>query len=148
MTSLSDSGPSLRLDPLRTIRPARGTCRVVIEINGVEYVARPIAGVNLEARRLIRLRKADGRVYYVSEHDHGAECDCPDFIFHRDGIDPTGCKHIKALAACGLLSHPPAVAETCLSPTLQRWARTARETIELERDEIRFGPAVGSPKPR
>jgi hypothetical protein len=30
-------------------------------------------------------------------------CDCPDFIFHRDGVDPDGCKHIKALVAYGLL---------------------------------------------
>ncbi len=30
-------------------------------------------------------------------------CDCPDYIFRRDGLDPSGCKHIKALVGSGLI---------------------------------------------
>jgi hypothetical protein len=118
----------------RVVRPARGTCRVSLEINGVEYAARPIVFEGVHARRLIRLRKADGAVYYVSEHDFGVECDCPDFIFHREGIDPGGCKHIKALAACGMIHNPLAgAAEQPARPRL-------REARELLHDEIPFGP--------
>jgi hypothetical protein len=29
-------------------------------------------------------------------------CDCPDFAFHRDGIDADGCKHNEAMVAVGL----------------------------------------------
>lgn len=88
----------------RTIKPAHGTARLTLHINGTAYAVRPLAvepaaGVD----RLIRVRKADGTAYHVSRHGHGAECDCPDFVFSRDGIDPAGCKHVKALAAVGLI---------------------------------------------
>jgi hypothetical protein len=111
---------------------------MTVQINGVEYVARPLSGMGIEARRLIRLRKDDGAVYYVSEHEHGAECDCPDYIFHRDGLDPTGCKHIKALVACGLLANR--FEELMPLPTPRAWTNTTREAMEQERDEIPFGP--------
>jgi hypothetical protein len=51
--------------------------------------------------------EADGTIYLLARRPHGAECDCPDFVFHRDGLDPAGCKHIKALAACGVLDTAP-----------------------------------------
>ena len=50
-----------------------------------------------------RLSKPDGTAYDVARTNHGLTCDCPDFIFHRDGLDPDGCKHIKAMVAYGLL---------------------------------------------
>jgi hypothetical protein len=141
MTTALEASMGRDFGRLRRVRPARGTCRVIVEINGVGYVARPIPADGLEARRLIRLRKPDGAVYYVSEHAFGAQCDCPDFIFHRDGIDPTGCKHIKALAACGLLDAP----EADEGPTEDRpWMREVRARIDLERDELAFGPASGA----
>jgi len=55
------------------------------------------------ADRAFRLRKADGTLYDVAVTPYGPECDCPDFIFRRDGLDPDGCKHIQALTACGLI---------------------------------------------
>jgi hypothetical protein len=51
-----------------------------------------------------RLKKADGTIYDLAETCHGLTCDCPDFTFHRDGLDEGGCKHIKAMVAVGLLS--------------------------------------------
>ena len=53
------------------------------------------------ALRAFRLRKEDGTVYHIAVTEHGPTCDCPDWTFHRDGIDPAGCKHIKALNAVG-----------------------------------------------
>lgn len=129
------TGPSLspREVPRRRVRPARGTCRVVVAINGVEYVARPLPSRHA-AQRVFRLRKADGSSYHVSQHAYGLECDCPDFIFHRDGLDPTGCKHIKALAACGMIVSPEMPGE---------WldeGPTPATRAELESDELTFGP--------
>lgn len=55
-----------------------------------------------------RLSKDDGRQYDVTESDFGPTCDCPDFIFRREGIDPKGCKHVRALRLYGLVSPEPA----------------------------------------
>jgi hypothetical protein len=82
-------------------RPTHGTCRLTLSINGSCYGVKPNRGADV---RSFRLRKSDGRVYDVARTEDGPTCDCPDFIFHREGIDPDGCKHIKAMAACGLLS--------------------------------------------
>lgn len=85
-------------------RPTHGTCRLNLTINGTFYVVKPNASREFGAVKAFRLRKADGTVYDVSQDVHGLACDCPDFTFHRDGLDPAGCKHIKAMIACGLLS--------------------------------------------
>src|SRR4051794_11046188 len=87
----------------RTARPARGTCRLTLTINGASYAVRPVPCDPTAARRCWSLRKGDGTVYHASQHDHGPECDCPDFVFRRDGRDPAGCKHLKALAALAML---------------------------------------------
>jgi hypothetical protein len=55
------------------------------------------------AERAFRLNKADGTLYDVAQTRYGAQCDCPDFIFRRDGLDPSGCKHVKALVGQGLI---------------------------------------------
>ena len=55
------------------------------------------------ADRAFRLRKPDGTLYDVAQTPYGPECDCPDFVFRRDGLDPDGCKHVQALVACGLI---------------------------------------------
>lgn len=87
----------------RTIRPAHGVARLTLTINGTSYSVRPTAPDPSAASRAFRLRKADGECYDVAMTAHGPECSCPDWIFSRDGIDPNGCKHIRAAAACGLL---------------------------------------------
>jgi hypothetical protein len=88
----------------RPARPARGVCRLMLVINGKPYNLRRIPCDPSAALRADRLRKPDGAVYHVALTGHGATCDCPDFTFHREGLDPGGCKHIKALAAVGLMT--------------------------------------------
>ena len=82
-------------------RPTHGVCRLTLTINGTAYGVRPNRGADVRA---FEIRKSDGTAYDVAQTEHGPTCDCPDFIFHRDGIDPDGCKHIKAMVACGLMS--------------------------------------------
>src|SRR5690349_3436173 len=85
------------------IRPAHGVCRLTLTLNGARYAVRPVRCDREAALRCYSLRKADGTQYNVAQTIHGAECDCPDFAFHRDGVDPNGCKHIRALAVLGML---------------------------------------------
>jgi hypothetical protein len=80
--------------------------RLTLFINGTAYNVRPISIAASVATRLYRLRKADGTAYNVAMTLDGPICDCPDFTFHRDGIDPDGCKHIKAMIAVRLLDSP------------------------------------------
>ena len=53
--------------------------------------------------RAFRLTRK-GDIYDVAQTVHGPVCDCPDFIFRRDGLDPRGCLHIRAMRAVGILS--------------------------------------------
>jgi hypothetical protein len=87
----------------RPVRPAHGLCRLTIHINGTAYNVRPIAVDPTAADRAFRLRKADGVAYDVAATEHGPTCTCPDYVWARDGLDPAGCKHIRALTVVGLL---------------------------------------------
>jgi hypothetical protein len=119
---------------------------MTVLINGVEYAARPLPAPEHAAQRLFRLRKPDGATYHVSQHAYGVECDCPDFVFHRDGLDPTGCKHIKALAACGMIAPPEPTADLLAPDTFNPPAPTL---ADLESDDLPFGPRLpDEPKPR
>jgi hypothetical protein len=91
--------------PRRTIRPARAVCRLTIAINGKDYLVNPNLTDGSAALKAYRLTKTDGTAYDAALTVHGLTCDCPDFIFRRDGIDPEGCKHIKAMVAFGLLDN-------------------------------------------
>ena len=44
-----------------------------------------------------------GITYDVAASCYGPTCECGDWVWRRDGLDPTGCKHIAALRAVGLL---------------------------------------------
>jgi hypothetical protein len=80
-----------------------GRCRLFLRIAGTIYglsrLDRPRAAV-LEGWRLT---KRDGTTYDVGRTEDGIECSCPDFIIRRDGIEPEGCKHVRALVAVGLI---------------------------------------------
>lgn len=99
--------PTATTAPVKSRKPARpvhGVARLELVINTQGYVVRflptdPASGVS----KLIYLRKLDGDGYHVHRDGHGCGCTCPDFTFSRDGIDPSGCKHVKALVAVGLL---------------------------------------------
>src|SRR5215213_7240330 len=91
----------------RTRKPARsahGTCGLTLTINGTAYRMRPLGSdTAFGTIRAFRLTKQDGITYDVAQTIEGNTCDCPDHVFHRDGLDPAGCKHLKALRACGVL---------------------------------------------
>jgi hypothetical protein len=89
----------------RPVRPAHGVARLTLHINSVAYAVRPLWCDGVHASRLFRLRKAGTPArYVVAETPDGPVCDCPDFTFHHEGIDPDGCKHIKAMVAVGLIA--------------------------------------------
>lgn len=77
---------------------------LLLTIDETLYAVRPLPSEPATAERAFRLVKLDGVSYHVAETASGAHCDCPDFIFRREGIDPLGCKHIRALVAQGLIS--------------------------------------------
>jgi hypothetical protein len=86
-------------------KPAHGIARLTLTINGTVYSLHPLWCDGVHATRLFRLHKSGTATrYVVAQAPDGLVCDCPDFTFHRDGIDPDGCKHIKAMVAVGLLS--------------------------------------------
>jgi hypothetical protein len=88
----------------KPVEPAHGMARLMLVINGTSYVLRRVPTDPSAALRAWRLKKNDGTHYNVAVTEHGPVCDCPDFVFHRDGLDPAGCKHVKALAAVGLMA--------------------------------------------
>src|SRR4051812_10686288 len=86
-------------------------CGLVLRVNGTRYTVRPVPAEDPAVRRAWRLRKLGdskpvGAVYDVAETTEGNTCDCGDYQFRRDGIDPRGCKHLQALARLGLISTP------------------------------------------
>jgi hypothetical protein len=81
--------------------------RLFLRIHQTFYEVQALACDPIAAEKAFRLNKSDGTLYDVARTRHGLQCDCPDFIFRRDGIDPTGCKHVKALVAEGLIDGGP-----------------------------------------
>jgi hypothetical protein len=82
--------------------PVSGRCSLTLKINGVPYRVRKL-DPEFGRHRAFRLTKRDGDFHDVIDGLYGAECTCGDFVFRRDGLDPTGCKHVKACRACGLI---------------------------------------------
>ena len=77
--------------------------RLFLTIDRTVYDVRALSCDSDVARRAFRLGKSDGTLYDVAQTRLGPQCDCPDFIFRREGIDPNGCKHVKALVAQGMI---------------------------------------------
>lgn len=92
----------------QTRRPrSRGkpsSSQLFLTIDANVYLVHPLRCDPTTAERAFRLRKMEGTLYDVAQTRLGPTCDCPDFIFRRSGIDPSGCKHVKALVAQGLIS--------------------------------------------
>lgn len=108
MTSLHARYPRLHDElavPTRKLPcPSLGIARLSLFINGTAYHVVPLPADKLTTIKAFRLRKFDGTEYDIVQQPRGITCDCPDFTFNREGVDPQGCKHIKALVACGLLN--------------------------------------------
>jgi hypothetical protein len=86
---------------MRACEPGRCAVRSADRARSADL--EPVLADSSAAIKAFRLRKEDGNVYDVALTTHGLQCDCPDFLFHRDGLDAAGCKQIKSLVACGLL---------------------------------------------
>ncbi|MFO0891024.1 MAG: hypothetical protein U0790_18005 [Isosphaeraceae bacterium] len=110
--------------------------RLSLFINGTAYDVRPIDADGSAAIRAFRIRKFDGTEYDVAQTIDGPICDCPDFTFHREGIDPEGCKHVRALTACGLIHTPD-------SPV----AGSSPEPVAPKPTEQDGGGGAGGPAP-
>ena len=97
--------PMTIAQPRRRVRPAAivGPARWTLTIGSTAYAVRRLGAAPEIARRAFRLAKGDGTLYDVAETPFGPACDCPDFLFRRDGVDPEGCKHVRALVAVGLI---------------------------------------------
>jgi hypothetical protein len=78
-------------------------CRLIVHIRGESYSVRPIRPETPDVARAWRLRKADGTTYVIADTIYGATCECGDFVFRHEGKTLTGCKHIRACRALGLL---------------------------------------------
>lgn len=84
--------------------PVTGRAKLLIEINDFRYTLRKIEASPEIALVAWRLTKSDGRIYDVRLDENGfVACDCFDFLKNREGKDPAGCKHCRALKAVGLL---------------------------------------------
>jgi hypothetical protein len=77
--------------------------RLDLTIGSTTYAIEPLAETLLAGTRAFRLIKNDGTIYDVAQTSYGPQCDCPDYLFRRDGLDPSGCKHIKALVGWGMI---------------------------------------------
>jgi hypothetical protein len=92
---------------------ARGRARLshlFLTIRDTVYLVDRIACDPSTETRAFRLSKRDGTLYDVAETIFGPECDCPDFVYRRDGLDPDGCKHVRALVDHGLIGPAGALA--------------------------------------
>lgn len=88
--------------------PKGRSFQLYLTIDGAAYLVRPVLADPCLARRAFALTKPDGTNYDVVQSHHGPTCDCPDFIYRRDGLDPAGCKHVRALVSCGLIERAEA----------------------------------------
>ena len=83
--------------------PLAPSYRLDLTIGRTTYAIEPLADSPRPGTRAYRLVKRDGTIYDVASTDFGPTCDCPDYIFRRDGLDPAGCKHVKAMVGSGLI---------------------------------------------
>ena len=100
--------PSFTTHPAPSVSVSPGSprgrkFRLYLTIDGFPYLVRPLRTDPLLAPRSFELTKPDGTRYDVSQTPFGPLGDCPDFLYRRDGIDPAGCKHVRALVSCGLI---------------------------------------------
>jgi hypothetical protein len=88
----------------RAAKPGRTRwSHLFLTIRETVYLVDRIACDPATETRAFRLSKGDGTLYDVAQTIFGPQCDCPDFVYRRDGLDPDGCKHVRALVDHGLI---------------------------------------------
>ncbi len=94
---------------MKTVKPAHGTAALFLNVNGTTYRLRFIESHEEIGRPAWKLTKLDkdgattDTAYEILLTPHGPNCNCPDFVYRRDGRDPGLCKHCRSLVAVGLL---------------------------------------------
>jgi hypothetical protein len=109
-------------------------------INGTAYNVLSLPADMASTIRAFRLRKFDGTEYDIAQTQDGITCDCPDFTFNREGIDPAGCKHIKALVACGLIDPNQGEAPAAVPAPARTATRKQEAELPGETREANLGP--------
>jgi hypothetical protein len=103
-------GPELR--PKTPPKDPHGTCRLTLTINGQHYAVKKVECQAAGASRCYELKKPGtaGTTYHIATFPYGVECDCPDFIYRREGT-ASECKHIRSMKVFGLIEGPASVAK-------------------------------------
>lgn len=137
------------------VRPISGGAPVEAETKQVATLTLTIAGTHYRVRKLtpedpsvvacysVRKRGAE-ESYHVSQHRTGLVCTCADWEFKRNGKDPKGCKHIRAIVAVGLLSYTQAETAAASGGALSEYGpfpRKVRRMEGLPTDQYRPEPA-------
>lgn len=113
------------------------TSALYLAIQRTYYRVQPIRAEASTAQHTFRLEKADGTRYDVASLPYGNQCDCPDYVFRRDGIDPAGCKHVRALVAEGLIE--PARGSEDEAFQVRRSTTPAKISRRAPRDPVLIG---------
>jgi hypothetical protein len=92
-------------------QPRKRTFRIVFWIEGVPYTVIPLKPDPQVASRAYRFLKRDGKGRVTANYDvhlngHGPQCECKGFLRWKKP-----CKHIKTLAAAGMIPPLPAAVE-------------------------------------
>ncbi len=117
-------------------RPRRRDVGLHLWIDRTLYVVKRICCDQTAALRAFRLIKPDGTCYDVAQTRFGPECDCPDFIFRRSGLDPDGCKHVQALTAYGMLDDAERVIATNRSASMEFSRRRCQGACDSDSREF------------
>lgn len=102
--------PDPTKSPRKAAREPRGTCGLIVRITPdgkrpTLYDAKPIRpDSGSDVIKAYALTKAGSSERYdVALTIYGPQCSCRDFVYAREGSDPEGCKHCRALTKLGLL---------------------------------------------
>ncbi|SIN69270.1 SWIM zinc finger [Singulisphaera sp. GP187] len=127
-----------KTDQLAATERPKHAVRMILIINATAYEIVPIKVEAEVVRQCFELRKPDGEVWHVSQHDHGTQCTCADFEFNRNYLDPLGCKHIRALTAMGVVDTRPARVRTP-PPSAFNEEQESKAMAKDWSDNIRYG---------
>lgn len=70
-----------------------------------------------------RLVKGEDTTDGVARTPFGPQCACPDYLFRREGLDPSECKHLKALTGSGLMDRAIQRRNLAMSQSVSRGPR-------------------------
>jgi SWIM zinc finger len=159
MATVSPARPARR-EPAPAPPVRSGTCRLLLQIGATDYTVRPMpAPPGFRVVWVLRKQDPQHSAAYsvVHQKGHGPDCSCPD-----RQINGAVCKHIRALAALGLIpalkgprprkarpaaaapSGPPAPPAPARGPVAIGFSRAIDEHLAMRRMAERID---GTPRP-